>query len=205
LLSKDAQMFLLTKPSASFIEQYLKAQKTKSFSYSEVGASLASAPSGYLLDHNRAKLGCGLADYDSAKQAIISWKMFDFSWLQLCWTDAPIVEGTTVAVVVEHFGFWSINSCRIVYLIREEKDHFRRFGFAYGTLDDHAERGEERFLVEWNQSDDSVWYDVLAFSRPNKPLAFLGYPWARALQKRFAVDSMRAMENAVNQSHPSRC
>ena len=37
----------------------------------------------------------------------------------------------------------------------------RKFGFAYGTLPDHAATGEERFLIEWNQDDDSVWYDIL--------------------------------------------
>jgi alpha-ketoglutarate-dependent taurine dioxygenase len=43
----------------------------------------------------------------------------------------------------------------------------RRFAFAYGTLAEHAESGEERFQVEWRE-DDSVWYDILAFSRPNQ-------------------------------------
>lgn len=48
-----------------------------------------------------------------------------------------------------------------------------RFGFAYGTLPGHVESGEERFQIEWHRSDDSVWYDILAFSRPNHPLARL--------------------------------
>ena len=73
-----------------------------------------------------------------------------------------------------------------------------RFGFAYGTLPGHAERGEERFLVEWSHEDDSVFYDVLAFSRPNHLLAWLGYPFARILQRRFARDSKEAMKEAVD-------
>ncbi len=51
-----------------------------------------------------------------------------------------------------------------------------RFGFAYGTLPGHVESGEERFLVEWDRGDDAVWYDILAFSRPNHVLTRLGYP-----------------------------
>ena len=86
-----------------------------------------------------------------------------------------------------------MSACRIVYVLVEP----RRFGFAYGTLPAHVERGEERFLVEWC-ADDSVWYDILAFSRPNHWLVRLGYPITRLLQKRFARDSMRVMQAAVN-------
>jgi len=72
----------------------------------------------------------------------------------------------------------------------------KRFGFAYGTLADHMESGEERFTVEWRRDDDSVWYDLLAFSRPRHPLARLGLRLSRALQRRFARDSLRAMARA---------
>src|SRR5262249_20824062 len=65
----------------------------------------------------------------------------------------------------------------------------QRYGFAYGTLPEHAESGEERFTVEWHEADDAVWYDILAFSRPHQLLVRLGYPLARRLQKRFARDS----------------
>lgn len=190
-------MFLLTKPSAEFIRQYLEIQRDKAFSYSEVGASYCDAPRGYILDHSRVQVGAGRQDYLLAKEAVRAWKMFDFDWLQLCWPDSPIAEGTTVAVLVRHLGFWSLNSCRIVYVMDEEDDTVHKFGFAYGTLDDHAERGEERFLVQWDQKDDSVCYDVLAFSKPNSVLATLAYPLTRALQKKFAIDSQNAMRNTV--------
>ena len=45
--------------------------------------------------------------------------------------------------------------------------------------------------------DDAVWYDILAFSRPNHFLARLGYPLVRRLQKRFARDSASAIKNVV--------
>ena len=72
----------------------------------------------------------------------------------------------------------------------------RRFGFAYGTLAEHAESGEERFTVEWDDQDN-VGYDILTFSRPRHPLARLGYPLSRSLQKKFARDSKAAMLQAV--------
>jgi uncharacterized protein (UPF0548 family) len=73
----------------------------------------------------------------------------------------------------------------------------RRYGFAYGTLADHMATGEERFTVEWRRADHSVWYDILAFSRPRHPLARVGLPFGRALQRRFARDSMAAMHRAM--------
>lgn len=79
----------------------------------------------------------------------------------------------------------------------DEEGPVKRFGFAYGTLSEHAESGEERFTVEWHEQDDAVWYDILAFSRPQQLLARLGYPFARRLQKRFARDSAAAMLRAV--------
>jgi uncharacterized protein (UPF0548 family) len=103
-----------------------------------------------------------------------------------------------VAVIARLFGLWWLNACRIVYVVDEE-GAVQRFGFAYGTLPQHAESGEERFTVEWHEADDAVWYDILAFSRPQQLLARLGYPIARRLQKRFARDSAAAMRRAVGQ------
>jgi uncharacterized protein (UPF0548 family) len=65
-------------------------------------------------------------------------------------------------------------------------------------LIEHAERGEERFTVEWIRSEDQVWYSVLAFSAPNKASAKLGYPLSRMLQKRFGEGSKAAMLQATH-------
>lgn len=69
-----------------------------------------------------------------------------------------------------------------------------RFGFGYVTLPGHVECGEDRFVVEWAQSDDSVWYDILDFSRPHHVLAGIGYQVAPRLQKKFARDSAAAIQ-----------
>jgi uncharacterized protein (UPF0548 family) len=46
--------------------------------------------------------------------------------------------------------------------------------------------------------DDSVWYDLLAFSLPRHPLARLGAPLSRRLQRQFAHDSLPVMARAVH-------
>jgi len=100
-------------------------------------------------------------------------------------------------VSVYHFGFYSLNASRVVYVI-DEDGPIRRFGVAHGTLAEHAESGEERFSVEWHRNDESVWYDILAFSRPRSMLARFGRPFSRSLQKKFAEASKLAMLHSVN-------
>ena len=129
--------------------------------------------------------------------AIRSWRMFDLGWCRVYPPDAAVEEGTIVAVVVKHFGFWSLNACRIVYVFEEQGD-IQRYGFAYGTLPGHGEVGEERFSVEWDRRDGAVWYDLYAFSHPGQLLARVGYPLTRLLQRRFARDSKAAMVRAVS-------
>jgi uncharacterized protein (UPF0548 family) len=185
-------LFCLTAPSEDEIRRFICSQHESLFSYPEVGASVSEAPNGYNVDHNRVELGSGEIAWRRAVEAIREWRMFDMPWLRLCWPTAPIREGTDVAVLVRHFGFFSLNACRIVYLV-DDGAETKRFGFAYGTLEEHAESGEERFTVEWNQSTDKVCYDILAFSRPQKMLAKLGYPLSRLLQTKFAEHSKTAM------------
>ncbi len=190
-------MFLLNRPSNEAIARFINANADVSFGYKEVGATAAmNPPPSYNIDHNRVWLGEGREIFNKATAALQAWKMFDFSWVHLCWPNAPIEQGSVVGILVNHLGFWSLNAARIVYVI-DEIDGVERYGFAYGTLADHAESGEERFLIEYNLANASVWYDLYAFSQPKQLMASLGYPISRWLQKRFAIDSMKAMSNAV--------
>ena len=191
-------MFCLSKPSRDLIFAFISVQRRKQFSYREVGCSRQGAPNGYTVDHNRARVGQGVSAFDRAKNALKQWQMFQMPWVELCWPDVPIETGATVAVLVSHFGFWSLNACRIVYVI-EERGTLEKYGFAYGTLQDHGEIGEERFTVEFHPSDESVWYDLYAFSRPG-PAACLAYPFLRSLQKRFARESKEAMCRIVQRA-----
>ena len=188
-------MFLLRKPSDETIRQFISSQHELPFSYREVGATRSEeAPAGYTLDHNRIRLGDGEDTYQRAVAALRSWQQFDLGWVTIVPPNTPVEVGRTVAVQAHTFGFWSLNACRIVYVI-DEKD--KRFGFAYGTLTNHVECGEEKFLIEWHE-DDSVWYDIYAFSHPQHPLVKLGFPVARSLQKRFVRDSLTVMTRAAN-------
>ena len=186
-------MFLLRKPSVEKIRELISAQRCLPFSYAKVGSTQGKLPGGYTIDHNRTKLGYGARTYDSAVAALKDWQQFDLGWTRIVPPQTPLRTDQIVAVRARTFGVWSLNACRVVYLINED----RKFGFAYGTLREHAERGEERFQVEW-EKDDSVWYDILAFSRPQHLLVRIGRPLARMLQKRFARDSLKKMRSIVS-------
>ena len=194
-------MFVLSEPTDAVIAEFLRKAAKSTFSYTDVGATRGETPSGFNLDHNRVMIGRGPDDFEQAKDAIRSWKMFDFDWVKLVRNDTPIEEGRNVAIVVSHFGFYSMSSARIVYVIDEPC----RFGFAYGTLAEHVEMGEERFSVEFDPETEEVWYDLLAFSRPNALVAKLGYPVSRYLQRSFVRDSKAAMLRAVNSNNIEPC
>jgi uncharacterized protein (UPF0548 family) len=192
-------MFFLRKPAAETIARFLASQHDLPWSYREVGATQNETfVSGYSVDHNRIRLGEGEHTYQRALAALRSWKQFELGWVTLVPPHAPVIAGTTVAVLVQSFGFWSLSAARIVYVVSESTPA-KRFGFAYGTLPNHVECGEERFSVEW-LADNSVWYDIFAFSRPQHLAVKLGFPLARRLQQQFAKDSLAAMKTAANSS-----
>src|ERR1700733_3641092 len=114
-------MFCWSKPARSRIDMFISP---------EVGSSRQQAPKTYTVDHNRIKLGQGAETFERAKLAIRQWKMFEMPWVHLCWPDTPIEPGSTVAVLVSHFGFWSMNACRIVYVV-EGHGSLERYGLAY--------------------------------------------------------------------------
>ena len=193
-------MLLVRQPNAEELEAFLEREEAGAYSYVEVGASQAMPPTGYAIDHHRVRLGTGREAFSTACDALRRWQMFNLGWVSVQPLLRPIAEGQVVAILAHAFGVWFLNACRIVY-VREEQGPIERFGFAYGTLHDHMARGEERFTIEWNHDDDSVWYDLFAFSLPNHVLFRLGYPIARRVQRRFVLGSMAAMTHAVQDTH----
>jgi uncharacterized protein (UPF0548 family) len=189
-------MLLLRKPTTEMIQAFMEAQARLDLTYSAVGATTTNPPAGYVVDHTRIRLGEGEKAFAAAKDALERWQQFRLGWLEASPEDTPIKEGQVVAILARSIGMWWLNACRIVVVV-DEDGPVRRFGFAYGTLPDHAGSGEERFLVEWDREDDSVWYDILAFSRPRHFLARLGYPWVRRTQKKFGRESAAVMCRAV--------
>lgn len=197
-------MWSLREPSEAGVRAALRGQRDRPFSYDAVGATRPGADDGledrlprFDVDRNRTRLGEGEEVFEAARRALDRWEQFPPPWTRVGPAGVSPREGAEVAMMVHALGLWWLNACRIVYTLDDgQPDGMRRSGFAYGTLPRHVERGEERFSVEL-RADGSVWYDLLAFSRPRYWMARLGYPIARALQRRFVRDSQRAMHEAV--------
>jgi uncharacterized protein (UPF0548 family) len=166
-------MIVFGKPSPEVVERFISAQSQLGFTYSAVGATASIPPLGYIVDHTRTQLGESEHVFEAAKAALKRWEHFRFSWLEAGPITTPIEASAVVAVMAHRLGVWWLNAARIINVI------------------------DEGFCVEWHERDNSVWYDILAFSRPRHFLARLGYPVVRRIQKQFARSSCAAMQRAV--------
>lgn len=167
------------RPSADRLETIRSEQAALDVTYDEVGATLGELPAGF--HHLRAgrALGSGADHFARGAEAIRAWAGHGSMAMRLAPPTPPLTEGSTMAFALPLFGAWVSGACRVVRVVDDEST----FGFAYGTLPHHPEQGEEAFLVH-RRSDDSVAFEIVAFSRPSTlPTRLIG-PLGRRLQRR---------------------
>jgi uncharacterized protein (UPF0548 family) len=168
------------QPSRDDLDAWLLRGRDQRVTYREVGATGTSAlPSGYRHDRYSVRLGEGDTAFNHGRGALKTWQAHRHVGATLAPVNPEIVVGTDVIVALR-VGLLSIVApCRIVSVA----DDACRYGFAYGTLPGHPERGEEAFHVVRNP-DGYVDFEVVAFSRPADRLASLGSPVTRLIQSR---------------------
>ena len=188
-------MFLARRPSQREIEEFIARSRDLPLSYNPIGIAKES-PHGFKVDEASGVIGRGEPAFERAKVALAEWRHFDFGWVELFPQGAAVEPGSVVAVLVHHMGFWSLNGCRIVYTLGDRRTG-PSFGFAYGTLTNHAELGEEIFEVALAPESDEVVYRIRAVSKPRATMARIGYPFTRLLQARFRRDSIAALREAI--------
>ena len=196
-------MPLLRTPSSQLVRDFLATQARFDFTYDAVGATSGRPPGSYAVDHARVQLGVGWDVFIAAKLALERWQQFPPAWLDVYPGNMSIEPGNTVAITARSLGLWWLNACRIVYVI-DDLYEACRYGFAHGTLPSHMGKGEERFLVEMD-ADERVWYDILAFSRPNGVLATIGYPHMRRVQRLFRRQSAAQMQAIAETPADIKC
>ena len=194
-------MFLARRPTRNVIDRFLRESQDLPLSYGPIGI-VRTPTAGQNLDELAVVIGRGQADFERARAALLAWKQFDIGWVETFPRQAPVAVGTVVAVLIRHLGFWSLNGCRVLYSVGS-LDDVARFGFAYGTLTNHAESGEELFEVFMDPRTQDVVYRIRATSWPQATLARFGQPIVRALQERFRAHSVAAMKLATR-SHSVR-
>ena len=187
-------MISLTRPSQDTLMKKLKASVQKPFSYNELGKTQEQKfPSGYEHSIHSHKIGTGQKDFKRAVQLFKEWRQFPQPLAHIFPEDSVILKGVTVIVVSRKFGFWWTHFYRVLYKIDEE----RCFGFAYGTLQEQLESGEELFMIEWNE-DDSVQYSLRSFLKPNHFLTKLFKPFGKQVRAEFRRKTFNKMESLVS-------
>ncbi len=192
-------MMWLTRPTSDDIERLAQRLEALPLSY-EAGLlervgderELPRHVGGWFVDRFEAEIGRGDDDFAAARDALRRWQQFDRDWLVLADHPVPLEEGAVVAYAAHVLGTWWGYGCRILHVIDEPT----RFGFVYGTIQGHAERGEEVFLVR-QRDDGAVTYSLFAMSRPGRWFSWPGMPVARHAQGRFRPTSAEAMRRAV--------
>ncbi len=119
----------LQELSSDVLGRFLVEQAALDFSYSAVGATATTPPTGFTVDRTRIELGNGEAVFDAAKAARQRWQQFRLGWVEAWSPDTPLEVGQVVAIMGWAVGLWWLNSCRIVYTV-DESGPTTKFGFA---------------------------------------------------------------------------
>ncbi|MFE6130773.1 DUF1990 family protein [Streptomyces sp. NPDC056437] len=156
--------------------------RTSALSYPEAGATrLGPMPDGYRHLHHTVRIGRGRAVFEAAGEAVATWHAHRATGVRLRTTARRAEPGARVEVSAG-FGPLRITApCEVVWTVHERD----RTGFGYGTLRGHPVRGEESFAVDL-RDDGSVWFTVMAFSRPAVWWARLGGPVVPLMQTAYA-------------------
>jgi uncharacterized protein (UPF0548 family) len=151
-------------------------------------------------------VGTGRDAYNTAVSALLNWRHFAFDW---AFTNAPsIKKNASVVVIAQSLLLWSMNPLRITALEKNKKvinnpggggrqQKWCQTSFTHTTVSGHQISGEERFTVEWNKGNDSVWYEVYTISKPATFIATLAQPLLRFYQRQFVAQSIKAIKKEV--------
>lgn len=179
------------RPAANETQRLLGEAKAAAPTYPEVGATRnGTLPAGYRHDGYERVLGRGEEVFDRAVAALRSWQAQIGAGARVFPDGARVGDEETVVLLIRAPALWAALPCRVVYV----DDDPHRFAFAYGTLPGHPERGEVAFAIE--DDVDDVVFRIVSFSRPVDPLARLGSPLARLIQRRVTNRYLDAVAEA---------
>lgn len=163
------------RPSRELLTAILAKSRQGAPSYGAVGATRSGErPPGFRHGDYAAAIGKGAQVWERAVEGLGCWAAHTGAGAQVFPADARLAQDETLLVLLHAGPIHVVAPCRVVYVVDEPG----RFGFGYGTLPGHPEKGEEAFVVE-TDGDGSVTFKVTAFSRPAETLAKLGAPAAR--------------------------
>lgn len=179
------------RPRSSTLAAMLAAAERVGFTYDHLGSSITDGSeselsrarvdavnAGRVFRQVEVLLGSDAESFDSARTSLRHWACHRGINAAIYPELAPINEGQTVLVCLPAGPGMIVVPNRIVTVV----DEANRFGFAYGTLEGHQERGEESFIVE-QQSDGSVLGRIAVDSCPGSLITRAAGPAAVLLQR----------------------
>lgn len=171
----------------------LAALATAPLTYPEAGASRdAVLPAGYVHRELEAVVGTGEGAFRRAVDAVFDWRMQRAVGLWVTASGSPREAGTVVVLTAGLPRFGYDIPCRVVWSQTTGPEQ----GFGYGSLPGHPESGEECFLVS-TADDGTIVFRTRVFSRLDSPLARLGGPVSRAVQRAAVSRYVTAVRRAA--------
>jgi len=185
----------LRRLGATQLEELLTKARLASPTYSEIGASRdADLPRGY--HHVRFSERVGdAASFDLAVEGLRTWVAHEGAGLRI-YPHEALTPGATVLAVTTIGPMQIVAPCRIVAVFKEPY----AFGFSYGTLPGHPERGEESFVL--NIRNGATYFTISAFSKPVDPMARLAGPVGRSVQRSITRRYIKALRRFVETEAP---
>ena len=173
--------------------QLLERLRNAEPTYREVGETLTGGrPEVFRHDCYEAQLGRGPQTYLRAVQGLKTWKAHRLLGVRVFPGEQDIQIGATAVVTLGTPVLALSAPCRVVGVVDEPT----RWGFACGTLLGHLEQGEEALVVS-TSPEETVRFDIVAFSRPGDSVVRLSGPIGRGFQRVGTKGYLRALRRFV--------
>ncbi len=177
-------------------DRILAAARSAEPTYEHVGSTIDparwSAPG---VDARHLDIGEGPVVFDEGREALRTWVAHTGIGASIEPAGQPVVAGATLLVVLGRGPFHVVAPNRIVGVVDEPGC----FGFAYGSLPGHPERGEESFVVE-HLDDGTVRVTIRLQAIAGSVAARAGGPLVRYLQAAAVHGYLRAIADHVRQN-----
>nr|WP_281255516.1 DUF1990 domain-containing protein [Arthrobacter rhombi] len=162
------------------------------------------APAGYRTVRRRLRVGNGEAAYRRLADGILDWDLHRGAGLTVP-KDTP--RATPGVRVVSGMGIGPLRvpaPCRVLWSSEPDSATTpdageRRAGFGYGTLKGHPVAGEESFTAVLDR-EGTVWFEVLAYSRPANWLMRAATPVTQRTQELVTRAYFRAARELATSS-----
>ena len=186
-------MFVRPADSAAML-RLVEEMRGADPTYEDLGATLlGKRPEGFHHHNDDVTLGSGADVFERAVTGLQGWEAHRIAGVRVFPDGQEISKGATVIVTLGTPLLALAAPCRIVSVI----DGQNRWGFAYGTLPGHPEQGEEAFVVSI-APDETVRFEIEAFSRPGDILVRLAGPVGRGFQQGGTRNYLSALKRFVN-------